>query len=62
MNRNETAAWIRIAIGTFVAGSEVVDIFIDERSFTVDHFVLGCALLSTQPLQPFIDAIKKKIT
>jgi hypothetical protein len=45
MNPERLAAWFMVAAGAFVAGSEVVDLFIDERTFTTDHFWLGAGLL-----------------
>lgn len=45
MNPERLAAWAMVLIGTFVAGSEVVDLFIEEKHFTVDHFMLGTGLL-----------------
>lgn len=45
MNPERLAAWAMILIGVFVAGSEVADLFVEEKNFTVDHFLLGTGLL-----------------
>ena len=39
------ANWLLVIIGTMVAGSEVGDLFIEEKNFTVDHFSLGTGLI-----------------
>lgn len=50
MTPRTIAAYIALLAGAFVAGSEVVDLFRDEASFTVDHFLLGLTAMGLPTL------------
>jgi hypothetical protein len=47
MTPQKIGIWFLLLAGAFVAGSEIIDLFIEEKNFTTDHFLLGTGLIAT---------------